>query len=237
MSIAMFTRVDQYWGQFFGCGSELIRCPPAPYLLTTAAQPGLWALTCGGSWVVAASPIGEEGLPAQLAACFRPDQLPAQDQLQSLRHAFPGASPFGPAILFLHHEPAALPPIDPSIRPLTGDDQCHIAAFAATTDSLSWTQEQANGWLRVFGYFCGQTLVATCGVYLWGDLLAEIYIDTLPAYRGRGYAKAVTTAALHWIATATPYYAESVVDLSNEPSLRLMHSLGFVPYGYLVTVC
>lgn len=235
MSIAMFTRVDQYWGEFFGCGSESVRCTPAPYLLTRAAQPGLFALTCGGSWVVAASDVEKEGLPAQLADCFRPAQLPAQDQLQSLRQAFPGASLFGPAIIFLHHA-ATAPPIDPAIRPLTDADQSHIAAFTAATDSLSWTLEQANRWLRVFGYFYEEELVATCGVYLWGDLLAEIYIDTLPSFRGRGYGKAVTTAALHWIATATPYYAESVVDPSNEPSLRLMHRLGFVPYAYLVTL-
>jgi RimJ/RimL family protein N-acetyltransferase len=93
-----------------------------------------------------------------------------------------------------------------------------------------------DDWLRIFGYFCGEELVATCGVRLWGDLLAEIYIDTAPAYRRRGYGKAVTAAALHWIQTATPYYAESVVELSNQPSLRLMHSLGFTSYGYLVTV-
>jgi RimJ/RimL family protein N-acetyltransferase len=45
----------------------------------------------------------------------------------------------------------------------------------------------------------------------------------------------VTAVALQWIQTATPYYAESVVELTNQPSLRLMQSLGFTPYGYLVT--
>jgi RimJ/RimL family protein N-acetyltransferase len=69
---------------------------------------------------------------------------------------------------------------------------------------------------------------------VWGELLAEIYIDTLPAYRHRGYGKAVTTAAVQWVLANTPYVVESVVELVNESSLALMASLHFKAYGYLL---
>lgn len=236
MSTALLNLVDQYWGQFFGCGSALIRYAPEPYLLTTIAQPGLWALRCGRSWVVATPEAWHSKLQTPIAACFRPNQFPTLEQLQPFLQAIPATTVYGPAIIFLHQSSEAYPPIDPAIRLLTDSDHCYVTAFAASADPLPWSLEQMDDWLRVFGYFRGQELVATCGVRLWGELLAEIYIDTAPAYRRHGYGKAVTAAALHWIHRATPYYVESVVDLTNEPSLRLMHSLGFTPYGYLVTV-
>lgn len=237
MPTALSTVIDQYWGKFFGCDSTLIRHTPAPYLLTTVAQPGLWALTCGGGWVVATPEARHANIQAQIATCFRSAQLPTYAHLQHLCQALATPTLYGPAVIFLHHTPATHAPVDPAIRPLTDKDHAHVATFAAAAGCLPWSLEQPEGWLQIFGYFCCQVLVATCAVRLWGDLLAEIYIDTAPAYQRRGYGKAVTTAALHWIQTATPYYAESVVDLSNQPSLRLMHSLGFVPYGYLVTAC
>lgn len=235
MSTALLRLVDQYWGHFLGCSSELLRSTTEPYLLTTTAQPGLWALACGGGWVVATpAAVGEECRP-QIAACFRPGQLPTQEQLQRLCQPSALSSLYGPAMIFLQPAPAASLSVEPAIRPLTNNDHAHVATFAAATGSLPWSLAEPDGWLQIFGYFCAEELVATCGVRLWGDLLAEIYIDTAPAYRCRGYGKAVTAAALHWIQTATPYHAESVVELTNQPSLRLMHSLGFVPYGYLVT--
>lgn len=233
---ALLAAIDQYWGRFFACSSDLIRQTPPPYLLTSAAQPGLWALTCGGGWVVAAPEAWRADVQTQIAACFRADQLPTHAQVQLLRAAIAAPTLYGPAAIFLHHAPSSRPLVNPAIRPLTDKDHASVATFAAAAGPLPWSLEQMDDWLRVFGYFRGQELVATCGVRLWGELLAEIYIDTAPAYRRHGYGKAVTAAALHWIHTATPYYVESVVDLTNEPSLRLMHSLGFTPYGYLVTV-
>jgi GNAT superfamily N-acetyltransferase len=231
----LLSLVDHYWGQFFGCDCQLIRRPPLPYLLTRAAQPGLWALTCGGGWVVAPPNDACDNGRSQIADCFQPDQLPTQEQLQQLHQTGVIASPYGPAVIFLHRAPAARVLIDPAIRLLCDNDHAAVAAFATATGSLPWSLAEPDGWLQIFGYFCAEELVATCGVRLWGDLLAEIYVDTAPAHRRCGYGKAVTAAALQWIQTATPYYAESVVELTNQPSLRLMQSLGFTPYGYLVT--
>lgn len=235
MSTVSLALVDQYWGKFLGCASELIRNTPAPYLLTTATQPGLWAFTCGGNWVVATPTDSGDICREQIGACFPPNRLPSCAQLQPLLHMGVVSQLYGPALIFLHHPPTHPPVIDPAVRPLTGSDQDNVAAFVAAAGALPWTLEEATGWLTILGLFQEQALVATCGVRLWGDLLAEIYVDTHPAYRRRGFGKAVTTAALHWIHTTTPYYAESVVELSNQPSLGLMQSLGFEPYGYLVT--
>lgn len=236
MTTALLNLVDQYWGQFLGCGSDLVRHAPDPYLLTTIAQPGVWALRCAGSWVVATPEAWHDQIQAHITACFRPNQFPTLQQLQIFCQTTPAATVYGPALIFLHQSSEVHGPTDPAIRPLTCHDQHYVTAFAATADPLAWSLAQMDDWLRIFGYFRGQELVATCGVRLWGNLLAEIYIDTAPAHRRCGYGKAVTAAALHWIQTATPYYAESVVELSNQPSLRLMHSLGFTPFGYLVTV-
>lgn len=235
MPTISFAQVDQYWGQFLGCNSELVRNAPPPYLLTAATQPGLWALSCGGSWVVAMPDDWSAMQRAQIGACFQPNQLPNRDQLQPLLQTVTTPQLYGPALIYLHYPSTSQPTPDPAVRSLTRYDQAQIDAFAVAAGPPPWSLAEAEIWLKVFGFFVEGALVATCGVRLWGDLLAEIYVDTLPTQRRRGYGRAVTATALHWIHTATPYYAESVVELSNQPSLHLMQSLGFTPYGYMVT--
>ncbi|MEZ4679230.1 MAG: GNAT family N-acetyltransferase [Caldilineaceae bacterium] len=132
----------------------------------------------------------------------------------------------------LHHSREVQP--QRAIRPLTVFDYAQVAIFGAETGPLAWSLEYPEIWVRIFGVFERGRLVSTCAVRVWGELLAEIYVDTLPTYRRRGYGRAVSQAALTWIHSETSYYAESVVELSNLASLYLMQSIGFEPYAYMV---
>ena len=123
----------------------------------------------------------------------------------------------------------------PDVRPLTATDQEQALAFQVAAKPIVWSLQEPTIWPKIFGVFVEDQLVAACGIRVWGELLAELYVDTLPTHWRRGYGKIATEAALHWIHTASPYQAESVVELANAASWRLMHNAGFTPYAYMVT--
>ena len=229
----MFYVVDAYWAGFLGCEVDLLLHSSATHLLARPDQSGLWAIMRRGGWVVTAPTLWCERLHEEIYRCFQPNLLPDVSNLERLLHSAGDQQCYGPAVILLHNQPMACSEVSATLRPLTLDDQVQVAALGAATP-WPWSLTQPEIWIKVFGLFVADQLVAACGVRVWGDRLAEIYVDTSPSHRRCGYGKAVTKAALQWIHTETPYQPESVVELSNQPSLELMKSLGFEEYGYMV---
>lgn len=227
--------VDHYWADFLGCKLDLLFDERSTSLVTRADHLGIWAVSRRGGWVVVTPPDWCPQLQEQIRTCFQPNLLPNTQNLQRLLNSVGNQQPYGPALIFLHNLPPGKGADDPNIRPLTLSDHEQIAAFERDMGPLPWSLDEPETWVKIWGLFAEEYLVATCGVRVWGDLLAEIYVDTLPMYRRCGYGKAVTSAALRWIHTETPYQPESVVELSNQASLQLMKNLGFEAYAYMVT--
>ena len=225
--------VDSYWAGFLGCEVDLLRTSSVNQLMAMPNQAGLWAISRCGGWVVATPALWGERLYKQIRTCFQPNLLPDSANLDRLLYQTGDQQRYGPAVILLHTHPIAHREVSAKLRPLTLDDHQQVATFGAAMP-LPWSLTQPEIWVKVLGLFVADQLVAACGVRVWGDCLAEIYVDTLPTHRRCGYGKAVTRAALQWIYTETPYYPESVVELSNQPSLALMKSLGFESYGYMV---
>lgn len=230
------TAVDRYWMNFMGCTRSQFYLAKETLVYPVPALDGMWALARQGNWVVAAPPLWCNTVGDELMHCFRPFTLPNQRDLQRLLSHFPGQQLYGPGLIFFHEQPI-LPPIPAvKIRPLTQRDAQAVAAFTATATPtpIPWRLDEPEIWISIWGLFIGDQLVSTCAVRVWGKLLAEVYVDTAPNYRCRGFGKAVTYAALEWIAAATPYQAESVVELSNVASVKLLRRLGGKPYAYMV---
>lgn len=231
--------VDTYWSEFFGCTVEQFCDARQTQLVESANITGPWAFARQGNWVVALPKAWQSrvaDVTATLQAisfAFRPGALPKQEALDAIFTLFPVAERFGPALVYLHTAPPPLPVAGVTIRPLTLRDSPQIVEFAAMT-SVPWCIAEPDIWKKVFGLFVDGQLVASCAMRVWGALLAEVYVDTAPAFRGRGYGRAITHAMLQWIHTSTPYYAESVAELSNVASIRLLSRLGGLPYGYVV---
>ncbi len=230
------TAVDYYWMKFLGCSRSQFYLARDTLIFPSPAVDGLWALARQGNWIIAAPPHWCNTIGNELMRCFRPHTLPNQQDLQQLIGGFPEQQIYGPGLVFLHDQPL-LPQIPAvTIRPLTSYDAQAVSAFAAAASPtpIPWTLGEPDVWIKIWGLFFEDQLVSSCAVRVWGKMLAEVYVDTSPAYRCRGFGKAVTYAALDWIATATPYHAESVVELSNTASVKLLRRLGGKPYAYMV---
>lgn len=251
---AVASLVDDYWANFLDCDVDQLVSDGANHYATTA-HVGFWAIAQRSRWIVRA-PIGwPRPLQEQLFRCFQPNQLPDEARLQAVLASAGGQQLYGPALIMLNTKACqAEPPWQPEggqlgewqprewqpgeaplVRALTAADQAQVAAFQVAAHPIFWSLVEPLIWPQVFGVFVKEQLVAACGVRIWGELLAELYIDTAPAHWRRGYGKLATQAALHWVHTQTTYIAESVVELANVASWRLMHKVGFTPYAYLFT--
>jgi RimJ/RimL family protein N-acetyltransferase len=87
----------------------------------------------------------------------------------------------------------------------------------------------------VFAIIADQQIVATCESSRENALGGEAWVQTLPAYRGRGYARQVTAAwARHLMDQGkTPYYshrAENVASQGVARRLRLIRFMREVAY-------
>jgi len=232
--------VDDYWATFLDGEVEQLLDSDTSHCATTSVHPGFWALTRRGGWLVRVPTGWPPALRDQLFRCFQPNQRPEAARLHALLAKVGGQQLYGPALIMLNErspQAAAPAPGEASltVRALTAADQTQVAAFQRAASPIFWTLTEPHSWPQVFGVFVADQLVAACGVRIWGELLAELYIDTIPTHWRRGYGKVATTAALHWVHTQTDYIAESVVELANGASWRLMSQVGFTPYAYLFT--
>lgn len=226
--------VDSYWAEFLGCESAQLLSEGPTQVITVPSHLGFWALSRRGGWLVGLPPSSGEAAHAAVLHAFLPKVLPNPQKLQQLIPAALHQALFGPAVILLHKRPRWRFPLAPCVRPVTDDDRPAVAQFCAETPAVPWRLDEPETWIKIFGAFINGKLVAACAVRVWGQLLAEVYVDTSPLYQRRGFGRAVTTAALNWINAETHYYPESVVDLANNASIHLMKNLGFEPYAYMV---
>lgn len=234
------TVVDNYWADFLGCDLNLLLSDGNVYQLTSAKHVSIWAFARRSSWVVILPTSWPQAVREQMYHCFQPTSMPDAAQLQQLLAQVGNQQIYGPALILLHNrahytQPSSLEQSLPEVRPLTAKDQEQVLAFQRAATPIVWSLHDPIIWPKIFGVFVADQLVAACGVRVWGELLAELYVDTVPSHWRQGYGKIATAAALHWVQTESPYQAESVVELANAASWRLMHNAGFTPYAYMVT--
>jgi RimJ/RimL family protein N-acetyltransferase len=89
---------------------------------------------------------------------------------------------------------------------------------------------QIDHWL-VFGTFVQGRLACIASMYPWRDIhLADLGVVTLPAYRGRGVARA-TVRALSATALQRGYEPQYRCQMDNVASAALAGSAGFERFG------
>lgn len=132
------------------------------------------------------------------------------------------------------HIAAALNPAEPSrnVRRLTTDDEAAFAAFCAASseDDLDAAYVELDHWL-VFGAFDGDRLVCAASMYPWQESkIVDMGVLTLPAYRGKGYARD-TVHAISKHALSLGYEPQYRCQLDNQASVSLAKSAGLVLFG------
>lgn len=168
-----------------------------------------------------------DDIAAQLAAIIA-GEPPAGDfrtppaGVEALRMALAGDAPIteeggGPAYRF----PDTLTPPQEAV-PITAADVDIVKA------SFPWVTEA--GWQPCFAVVRDGVAVSVCFSARLGPWVAEAGVETLPAFRGRGYAAAVTTAwgaAIRKIGRI-PLYSTSWDNLASQGVAR---RLGLTMYG------
>ena len=140
---------------------------------------------------------------------------------------------YGPAQV-LYCEPASFRPGDEAgVRPLTAEDGPAVARFRMGMGRLAWHLDDPERWIAAFGLFNGDELISAAAIQIWGDCIGEVYVDTLPQYRGRGYATMLTRTATQWLLAETSLIPQYDAELTNPASLRVAQTVGYVPYGWL----
>jgi len=121
-------------------------------------------------------------------------------------------------------------------RLLTSEDDEALAALELACDPEEWEHAAiADGRSPLFGCFAGDELVAAGTLIAWGEHLRNLGIVTHPAYRGRGYGRAVVSA-LTAHALAQGHVAQYQTLLSNAGSLAIARALGFHQYATTLAV-
>jgi RimJ/RimL family protein N-acetyltransferase len=109
-------------------------------------------------------------------------------------------------------------------------DAFAVLCAEASEEDLDEAYVEIDHWL-VFGTFVDDRLAAVASMYPWRDThLADLGVLTLPAYRGRGLAKA-TVRALSAAALKGGYEPQYRCQLDNVASAVLAHSAGFERFG------
>lgn len=83
---------------------------------------------------------------------------------------------------------------------------------------------------RVYGQIVDGKVVSWAGIKPLSDVGWDLTIQTLPEYRGKGYAKNAVSAAVRHILD-NGRIATWGADRTNIASLRTAHALGFQDYG------
>jgi GNAT superfamily N-acetyltransferase len=87
----------------------------------------------------------------------------------------------------------------------------------------------------IFGCFAGTELVAAGTLQAWGPHLRSVGIVTHPAYRGRGYGRAVV-ATMTAYALDGGYIPQYQTLMRNTGSLGIAHALGYQQYATTIAV-
>jgi hypothetical protein len=118
-----------------------------------------------------------------------------------------------------------------------GDDLAVGEGVAVTPDNVAlaretypWLVDELAGWSPCVAIVRDDAIVSVCFTARLDDHAAEAGVDTLPAYRGRGFAATATAA---WAAAIratgrVPFYSTSSNNMS---SLAVTRRLGLVRFG------
>jgi RimJ/RimL family protein N-acetyltransferase len=142
----------------------------------------------------------------------------------------------GPAYQGYAEKEDFLPQISKLVRKLHGEEQEVLQALKGACEAIAWEHSGIDETdSALFGYFAGEELAAVAHYSMWADDAASIGVLTHPAYRGRGYGKAVVSAAM---ADAFEHGHLVIYQTlsANHPSVRLATVLGCRDYARTMAV-
>lgn len=142
----------------------------------------------------------------------------------------------GPAYQGYAEKEDFLPEISNLGRKLRGEEQEVLQTLKRACEPIAWEHsgiDETNS--ALFGYFAGEDLAAVAHYSMWAEDAASIGVLTHPRHRGRGYGKAVVSAAMA-DALEQGYWVIYQTLEANHPSVRLATALGCRDYARTMAV-
>lgn len=220
------TRVAAYWSSRLGCEVAALQAPGVTLVGHAPALQryrGAFMLRMGEA-VVASVP--HPYLEAVGAAARGADGI---FSVAFARHTFGTAveAVEGPSWLGYVDAEAFRPPDSGTIRQLSERDVVPLWQLADACNATDWENSGISFEGTIgFGSFDGDTLVAASMLDRRGDGLMEVGVLTHPAHRGRGYARAVVSAAIRLGLQQCPLLQYRTLE-SNRASVGMARGLGF----------
>lgn len=225
----MARRVKEFWGDFFGIEpQELDRTG-----VQVVAHRGLGDYS--GAWVFWRKNTILLSTPADLVAATR----------QAVEAAGDIDAPEALAHIFVQHAERLVGPayqgyLDPSnFRPCHGPDVVPLLTrhsllgdLAAECDPDEWSAAGIDPERPepCFGYLCGDRIVAAVQNAFWAESTVSPGLIVHPDFRGRGYGKAVLSAAVS-DALEQDHLVLYQTLWSNTCAVRAAAALGFTPFA------
>lgn len=240
--------INAYWASFLDCPEALLGSTHT-VIFSSPNAPGIIGLQTQRHWLFGVTPSVTSAEAAQwvrgllfLLGIRRVWPTVWQTTWHRLwQWAIPRLCPrrafaeiYGPAYVLYCSQVMPQASRAVTIRLLTAADQQSIQQFHQAMGSVVWQVDQPQLWPRLCGIFQDDRLVAAGAVRLWAERIGEIFVDTLPQYRRRGYARAVAHHLTDWVLRETPWLPQYDAEAHNLPSLRVAHAVGYRYYGMML---
>ncbi len=234
---ATLARLDAQWAADLGCAVadlSLDRTRVVRHGATLSTYPGLLALKRNRSCIISVPPARLAATVALFAG--RPSHAAFDRDLLQRAIAPTSGTIIGPAWLGYADHTDFQASDSRGTHPLTARDAAALRALEAACDPVAWKHSgvDANHDL-LFGCFHGPLLVAAGTCRRRGEGVLDIGIVTHPAYRGRGYGRAVVNAMTTYGLTHEHVMRYRTLQ-ANVPSLRVADALGYQEYGLTIAV-
>lgn len=231
-SPTLLNRLDRYWANFPGYSTKSYHNSKTT-ILSSHSFPGLFAFATSNSLVFSVKASLDQEVAEKLSVEFGCREALFVEQVICHLFLYNPKEVYGPAQVFYCSSSSFKPGEEGQSRKLTLTDRKHIENFRTRMGRLDWRLGELNC-PCVFGIFCDQELVSVAAVRVWGNLIGEVFVDTLPDYRNRGYAHTLVRVATRWILEETSLIPQYDAELINPASLRIAHAVGYQYYGQLI---
>ncbi|HEY1785011.1 MAG TPA: GNAT family N-acetyltransferase [Pirellulales bacterium] len=225
------SRIERFWAGEFGCSIAaletpglrvLVRADPDSAFVFRRGDCCIWHVPERFRAAVARSLAGQDSVervfqPAFIAALFG-----------SAVQVILGPCP----IAYFPETKLQLVASLPECRRLTEGDRAAVELLAADCGPVDWDHGgvEFDGHRSVFGCFADGRLVSAASYEIWGAAIAHVGVATAPAYRGRGFATSVATAATI-DALRRGLVPQWRTLESNFASIRVGEAIGYVPFA------
>ncbi|MBW4435912.1 MAG: GNAT family N-acetyltransferase [Pleurocapsa minor GSE-CHR-MK-17-07R] len=229
--------IDAYWASFIGCDAARIHdASPTPVIVNPEIDRliAYCPLDAGATVAVQDVSLLDLGRKVQLLlqdGVTGPQAVQHERSLRELCASEGLYHVYGPAML--HYLK------DESVREISSYQPVRLgAADSGLLDeflfSLNLVREYSLTDSEVFPYavgiFMDDQMVAYGTVRVWADTLAEIFLDVLQKYRGRGIGKSLVTHLTSWVLENTPWIPQYDAEVTNVHSMSLASRCGYSPY-------